>query len=512
MTIRGHDEVIKVLHFDDNPYELEAVERVLLDQSFGPKFQVQSCTNVEDVKRRLASKEVPHLVLLDLFDENKNSEVGFDLIKKVQGIHPNAVIVMRSSSIDPLSVVKSLQLGADDFISKRTEKAELSLRLSHALHLARLKRGILETTLGVQHSANDATSWGGETMRKIAMRIPKLIDSAVAAVHIYGEPGTGKEVVANLFAAALHKGTPFVRVHCGAIAPALLESELFGVVKGAYTGATSDRPGLMEEAHGGWLFLDEIATLPSAAQVAMLRVLENHEIRPVGGSKTKKINIRVISATNERLSDLVSAGKFRKDLWQRLIETTLELPPLRERRDEIETLALSLCKTMEGGPYRITSSAISVLTSLSWSQGNVRELRNCLRAMTELCEDKILTPLSIPSRYCRVEDTNTLVALQDNLPPTPANERDVEGIFVRWDSKSPSSFEECADVLLKEMIGKLAHDNGRLTLRALAKQTGIAKTTLSKRLRKMVAKKILTADELKQMVGLDLEHSTEEDA
>ena len=389
-----------VVMLDDNPFEGEHLAEALGKNTdgnvLGCQFKVETFDDVSGYLARLQEKPSPDVVLLDV-DLGKQGR-GSDLIEKSREILPRLVIMMRSG-LDDVQVIRDcLKRGADDFLSKVSDTRELGLRVWNGYRLARLKRGE-DMRQEIRHTGkvkDPVNTEVGPTLQQISKRIPMLIKSAVSAIHVSGESGTGKEKVADLFHAVLAHDTPFVRVNCGAIAPSLLESELFGHAKGSFTGAASEKKGYLETASGGWIFLDEVGTLTPQAQVALLRVIENHEVVRVGESLPRRISIRVLSATNESLEDLVRQGKFRKDLWQRLCETKIHLPPLRERKAEIAPLVKYFCEIMPGGPYEISESALDVLTEASWKNGNVRELRNCLRAMTELHVNRLLTPLSIP--------------------------------------------------------------------------------------------------------------------
>ena len=229
---------------------------------------------------------------------------------------------------------------------------------------------------------------------------------------------------------------------------------------------------MLESASGGWFFLDEVASLSSSAQVALLRVLENQEVTRIGESFPRKINVRFIAATNVPLHHRVEEGKFRNDLWQRLCETEIILKPLRERKNEIPDLISFFCKTMRGGPYKIENTAMNVLCQLPWSEGNVRELRNCLRAMTEHQTHKILTPMGIPERI-----------LLKNKDITENN--DDTGLIIiplKDEFGNLQTFEQMTDLLLKKYIHLTSND--KINISQLAKQLGIARSTLQIKIKK----------------------------
>jgi len=489
------ENVLKVLHLDDDPFELERMQRMLADNQLGPQWLVEGVTRLSDYLPRL-EKFSPDIVILDIHLSNDGSS-GIQVVDETRRRHPDTVILMCSAMDDVGTIAHCLGLGADDFISKRSDRAELNLRVFQSYQLARLKRGLADSSprLAVRRGAPKGA---GPTFERIANRVPRILESAVSAVHVEGESGTGKEVVADLFASHLPEETPFVKVNCGAITPTLLESELFGHVRGSFTGALTDKKGLIEAASGGWIFLDEVASLSPSAQVALLRVLENQELRRVGANTTLRVQVRVLSATNEPLKDLVAQGKFRRDLWQRLSETEIPLPPLRERAGEIPILIRHFCATMPGGPFQITETALEVLANLPWKSGNIRELRNCLRAMTELHVNKLLTPIAIPERIWKQnEEVPAESEEAESAVITP-----IGGMVLQVPARPPLHFDTLADLLLLDLIRKLTAGPGKTSLRKLAKEIGMSRSTLSGRLKMMVHKGIAELKELTQLVGI----------
>ena len=258
---------IRVLHLDDNPFELDGVSKSLSENSLGYSFDVRSVPTVTEFRDALI-QQPPDLVLLDL-QLGEGELGGTSLMEEIRRESPVAAVIIWSAHDDVSLVAQSLRLGADDFLSKRTDQGELPLRLYRSLELVRLKRG-LSVPAADTFSEPTPAAYVGSTMERIGSRIPFVLKSAVSAVHVQGECGTGKEVVADLFESGC-RPLPFVRVNCGAITPTLLESELFGYVKGAFTGALSEKKGYFETANGGWIFLDEIASLSLSAQAALLR-------------------------------------------------------------------------------------------------------------------------------------------------------------------------------------------------------------------------------------------------
>lgn len=492
---------LKVLHLDDDPFETERMARLLQENELGPAWEVQSASTTAEFQSRLRSFS-PQIVILDIHLGDADDD-GMSLVQETKKWVPEAVILMCSAMDDVATIAHCQNLGADDFISKKSDRAELNLRIHQSYKLARLKRG-LDDRAGVSmlSGSRNQPRGAGATFERIARRVPLVIQSAVSAVHLEGESGTGKEVMADLFASQLPASTPFIKVNCGAITPTLLESELFGHVRGAFTGALTDKKGLIEAASGGWIFLDEVASLSSSAQVALLRALENQELRRVGANVTIKVQVRVLSATNEPLAKLVEEGKFRRDLWQRLCETEIKLPPLRERAEEIPALIKHFCETMPGGPYLVDGPALEVLTNLSWKGGNIRELRNCLRAMTELHVNRLLTPLSIPERvWKQMEDGEVSEVRAAGGVPEPEIRAPGE-MLLKVNARPPIHFETLADVLLLELLKSFTQTHGKTSLRKLAKAIGMSRSTLSGRLKMAVQKNLIELKELTALVGI----------
>jgi DNA-binding NtrC family response regulator len=495
-------EHLKVVHLDDDPFELERVKSALEKHALACRFAVESFSTSDSFRKRLGQKPAPDVVILDIHIDS--DEAGIRLAEFTRSASPRTVILMCSTADAVSTIAGCLQAGADDFISKQSDKGELSLRVYNSWKLAALKHGTGAPDKPADRSRSKAV---GATMSRIAKRVPQIVDSAITAVFIKGESGTGKEVVADQFGSRLPSSTPFVKVNCGAIAPTLLESELFGHVKGAFTGAAADKKGLLEAASGGWIFLDEVATLSVSAQVALLRVIENQEVMRVGSTKAVPINVRVLSATNEPIEKLIKEGKFRGDLWQRLKEAVIELPPLRDRPDEVGGLIDYFCETMPGGPYQVSGPVRDILSAVSWAEGNIRELRNCLRAMTEFHSNKLLTPLAIPERIwdelgerpAEGDAAGVGIAKPADKSPAGASGREIN---IPWDMSEAKNYDYLSDLLLLEMTKILASVQGKMSLRSLAQAIGVSRSTLSGRFKAMIHKNVTDINELSKIVGI----------
>lgn len=482
---------IKVLYVDDNFISRKKFADSLSKEAYGATFQLELANHADEFLARLDNFR-PDVVVLDIHLAEDGTD-GVNLLERVKASNPRTVAFM-CSNLDDIDTIRTcLARGADDYIAKSYDTGTLALRLVKAFQLAQLQYHGHEARGG-----NPGSIYAGQTMKRIASRIDALVKSAVTAIYINGESGTGKEVVATMIG-EYESSNPFIRVNCGAINPNLLESELFGHVKGAFTGADRDRKGYLQAASNGWLFLDEVACLSPSAQVALLRVLENNEVTPLGSHVPQKVQVRILSASNEPLEDLVAAGRFRKDLWQRLIETQINLPPLRHRKSEIPELVDFFCKTMKGGPYKINPTALKLLESYDWADGNIRELRNCLRAMTELHINKELTLLSFPQRMLH----------KDPLGPRVASDKaevsDPDCLKVPIDPKDrfPLNFELLSEKLLSQCIKHILQKSPRLSLRGLADQLAIPKTTLARRIKLLQQKELID--------GIDLNGTIHED-
>ncbi len=496
---------MNVLFVDDDVFIRDRVKAHLdgAEGFDGRTFLVTVAATTNEAKGfadRLMEQEV-FVALVDLsLDGTKTS--GIEVIKYLRASRPKAAIIAFSDFDDPDTVKQALQAGASDFISKRTEGRELVHRINMAGNV-------------LQHSPHRVHDRDGQTlvtptMEAISRRAARIVPSAVSSVLVYGESGTGKEIVADVFAAAVGKSVPFLRVNCGSITSSLIESELFGHIRGAFTGAITDRRGYFESADGGWVFLDEIATLTPAAQVALLRVLENHEVVRVGSSKAVHVDVRVIAATNERLDVLVTNGRFRKDLWQRLREVEIDLAPLRQRQSEIPALVTHFCKTMPGGPYEVTDTVMEILATAPWQDGNVRELRNCLRAMTEFATpDRRLTPLALPKWLLGdeiLEDSDKGKVLRMQESSVVAGSSNSPARVLRVDipdsMANPYQFDDICDLALVAVVRGIFRERGKVSLRSLSRLIGLSRGTLTTKLRGAVDKGLVGMDEIQSLFAI----------
>lgn len=349
--------------------------------------------------------------------------------------HIYAPIIMMSAYGSVETAIDCMKIGAYDFISKPFKKDEIVMVLKKAEERERLK----EENIQLREVISGRFSYSGilsrnSKMQDIFSQIRKVADLKTT-ILVLGESGTGKELVA----AAIHQNgsrsqKPFVAVNCGAIPENLLESELFGHVRGAFTDASSDKAGLFEQADGGTLFLDEIGEMPFALQVKLLRVLQECEIRRVGDSVSKRVDVRVISATSRDLSAEVGSGRFREDLFFRLNVFCLQLPPLRERVEDIPLLADHFLRRYEGDgnsqSLYIEPDAMRSLMSHRWP-GNVRELENAIERASIVCEGGRITSACLPQSIRHLEDSNSSDSVTDENLSIKKAEENIERELIR---------------------------------------------------------------------------------
>jgi DNA-binding NtrC family response regulator len=340
---------------------------------------VMSATSAEDGAEWLRGHRVD-LVVLDISLPGKS---GVEWLKELreQGYSGEVILITAFADLD--TAIEALRAGASDFILKPFRVPQILNAIKQCHERARLRRENFVLRRAVAHAPMNRAALVGESDALRALRASLERVAAVdSTVLLQGESGTGKELVAReLHARSARAGGPFVPVNCAAMSPELIESELFGHAKGAFSGATRARDGLFHYAQGGTLFLDEVAELPLAIQATLLRALEDLKIRPVGSEQLVPVNLRIVAATNRELSAEVAAGRFRKDLYFRLQVVELTLPPLREHKEDIPALVAhfmaQLAPALGADPLSISAEEMAFLQQYGWP-GNVRELRNLI--------------------------------------------------------------------------------------------------------------------------------------
>jgi two-component system response regulator HydG len=379
----------RVLIVDDEPDMVENCTRILGRAGY-------DCVTATDPRRALdlLESEHPDVLLTDL----KMPEVdGMALLRRARELDPALPVIMVTAFATIESAVSAIKEGAFDYLPKNFSVEQLRVAVERAVRHRGLQvenrnlRAQLQQALGLENIIGSSPA-----MTRVFELIKKAARSE-ANILVVGESGTGKELVAR----AIHANSPraaqaFVPVDCASLPEQLLESELFGHEKGAFTGAVRSKPGLMEVAHRGTLFLDEIAELPQTLQVKMLRALQERQIRRVGGTALVDVDVRLVSATNRDLRDAVSKGQFREELYYRVNVIAIKLPPLRERTGDVKLLAhVFLRKYGQGRITGIDEGAMRALEAYPWP-GNVRELQNIVERACALAEEEGITSRDLP--------------------------------------------------------------------------------------------------------------------
>jgi two-component system, NtrC family, response regulator GlrR len=340
----------------------------------------------------VAQEETFNAAIVDLKMEGMD---GIALLERLLKIQPNLPVIILTAYGSIAGAVEATKKGAYDFLTKPFDAKDLLYRLQKAIEVRRLKVEVdrLRTLVRERYHFDNIVA-SSEKMQQVLSQVAQIA-STDSTVCLYGESGTGKELIAK----AVHMGSlrsegPFVAINCGAIPEGLLESELFGHLKGAFTGANASKKGLLEQADGGTLFMDEIAELSPALQVKLLRVFQEYEFFPVGGLKPIKLDIRVVAATNQDLWKAISEGKFREDLYYRFHVIPIHLPPLRERPEDIPLLAhhflRKFCREMSKNISGFSPEAMQRMMLHRWP-GNVRELANVVERAVALATNGDLT-------------------------------------------------------------------------------------------------------------------------
>ena len=354
------------------------------------------CTEAESAEAALAKldAEAPDLILSDL---KLPALSGVELLKQAKLILPRSEFAIMTGHGSIESAVDAMKLGAYDYIEKpfRVEKMRLLLqRMAEKVRLV-TENEFLRDRVSTEENL-DGIIGTSANIQDVLRMVSRLKDTRTP-VLITGESGTGKELVARAihFRGALAQ-TPFIAVDCGSLVPTLMESELFGYEKGAFTGATKSKPGLFQAANGGTIFLDEIGELPLEMQAKLLRVLQEKEVRPVGSNEKVNVDVRVIAATNRDLEAAYRGGTFRKDLYFRLNVVTVHLPRLRDRRSDIPMLVHHfLDRYAPGSHLQVTTAAMKSLLGYEWP-GNIRELENCIARAVTLGDRQVIDVNDLP--------------------------------------------------------------------------------------------------------------------
>ncbi|BCA79589.1 sigma-54 dependent transcriptional regulator [Desulfuromonas sp. AOP6] len=391
---------------------------------------------------RQFEEQKPALVITDIQMPGLS---GYDVLKRVKELSPETLVLVITAFGTVEKAVEAMKLGAYDYLTKPFGREELRLTVEKALSFRGLKEENLRLKEQISHQADFSRLVGTSDKMQHVFELVRRVAPTEANVLITGESGTGKELIAQ----AIHRSSerragPLVAVNCAAIPADLLESELFGHVKGAFTGAIKDRKGKFEQANGGTLFLDEVGDMPLDLQPKLLRALQEREIEPVGEGVPRKVDVRVVAATNQDLEVAIADGHFREDLFYRLSVIPVELPPLRARREDIPLLVQHfLGKYAAGASITLSEGALKRLYDYEWP-GNVRELENTMERLTILRRSDTIEVEDLPSKIGALSRlSNAVLNLPDEGYPLEQLEKEaVEEALRRndWNQTHAAAF------------------------------------------------------------------------
>jgi len=453
-----------VLLVDDEPDILQLLEIALARMN----LNTVSAKTLKEAMALLETSE-PDLCLTDMRLPDGN---GLQLVEHVQQLERELPVAVITAHGSVEAAIDALKLGAFDFVSKPVALDKLRELVGHALNLTRS-----------DHPPSTRDLIGGSAATERLRSKVKKVARSQAPIHIHGESGAGKEVVARLVhsSSSRHAG-PFIAVNCGAIPPELVESELFGHLKGSFTGAMHDKQGLFQAAEGGTLLLDEVADLPLATQVKLLRVLQEKAVRPVGSETEVSVDVRLISATHKRLNQEVAAGRFRDDLFYRINVIDIEVPALRERIEDIPDLALHLLKKVaEDNDDEVKTLSPEAMEQLCHADypGNVRQLENTLARAAAMSESAVIG----------IEDLEELTPASHPVVASPAVSSSTDEVTGSLDAATSLSavagdLEGHMDSIEREILQN-AMTEYRWNKTAAAKALGVSFRSLRYRLKKL---------------------------
>ncbi|MFT6093109.1 MAG: two-component system response regulator PilR (NtrC family) [Pseudohongiellaceae bacterium] len=461
----------RVLIVDDEPDIRELLEITLGRMS----LQTSSAENLASAKRLLATEKF-NLCLTDMRLPDGD---GIELVEHISVNFNQLPVAMITAHGNTETAIKALKAGAFDFVSKPVDLQKLRDLVTSALSLSQKDGSTKNLSSEVKNSPGPAITGTSPRTNKLREQISKLSRSQ-APIFISGESGSGKELAAR----AIHDNSarsagPFVAVNCGAIPQELMESELFGHMKGSFTGADQDKEGLFQAAQKGTLFLDEVADLPLHTQVKLLRVIQEKSIRPVGAQKELSIDVRILSATHKNLNIEVEQGRLRQDLYFRINVIELAVPPLRERQQDIpdlgEVLLRKIARENDAPLCRLNSEALAALHNYSFP-GNVRELENILQRAATLCEGDIIQKSNL--EFITAPGASVIM----DAPPAEIAEPATENSSVDLDAEF--SLEKHLEAIEIKAIEKALIET-RWNKTAAAKKLGMSFRALRYRLKKL---------------------------
>ena len=480
----------RVLIVEDEPAQRRILEEMV--KRFG--FDV---TTADSGLRALEALRGPQggtyeLVILDLVMPEMD---GIEFLEKLQGVRGDLPVIVQTSQGSIETVIKAMRAGADDFVVKPVSPERLKVSIQNLLKVNALTEEVKRLNKKVTGALSFADLIASSPAMANVMRLGKRGAASTIPILIEGESGVGKEMIARAIQGESDRaGRAFVAVNCGAIPENLVESTLFGHEKGSFTGATAKHMGKFQEADGGTLFLDEVAELPLDMQVKLLRAIQEGEVDPVGSRRPVKVNVRIVSATNRNMIEMVKAGQFRVDLYYRLNVFPIMVPPLRDRKDDIPALVnhfITKLAAEEGRKVRgIRPDALAMLMAYAWP-GNVRQLENTVFRAIVLCEGDQLGIEDFPQIASLVDGYEIMVPAAPVMPvPVPPAQQPVRrggtevsdgtalGIPVVTDGGHIRKLEDVeADMI------KLALHRYRGQMSEVARKLGIGRSTLYRKMR-----------------------------
>jgi len=398
----------RILIIDDEPEIVKLYQEILTQEGYDVTPAFSGVEGIQSVREDLFDMVITDIRMPEI--------TGLDILQEVKKLHPETMVLLITAFGTIEAAIKAMKEGAYDYISKPARNDEIKIIVRRGLEQKQLQKDYQNLQKGLKDKYRLENIVGhSNEMLEVYKTVAKISPSR-ATVLITGESGTGKELVAR----ALHQNSPradrpFVVIHSASFPESLIESELFGYMKGAFTGAISSKRGLFEEADSGTVFLDEIGDIPLSTQVKLLRVLQEREIRRIGAEQPVKIDVRVIAATNRNLEEMIQKGQFREDLYYRLSVVCIPLPPLRERKEDINLLIQHFVRKycLEAGiPQKIISpEAVKMMESYNWP-GNVRELENVVERAVNLSFREGITVDDLPMKL-KEKNGNSIVSLLD---------------------------------------------------------------------------------------------------
>jgi two-component system response regulator AtoC len=417
----------KILVVDDEINIREALATILEAEG----YEVHAAASAEEGKSKLG-EDFFQVVISDM---RMDSGSGMDLLRWIRTDCPETEIILLTAYGSVEDAVEAMKLGAYDYLSKPVDRRRLSLLIGKALEKQRLaeENRSLRRRLSVKEEFSNII--GNSSRIRQIFKIISEVAPTNATILITGESGTGKELVARaIHSRSNRRDGPFITLNCGALPDTLLESELFGYEKGAFTGAAAMKMGRIEMASGGTLFLDEVGDMTPKTQVDLLRALQDREIRRLGGDKVIKVDVRFIAATNKDLAEEIAGKRFREDLYYRLNVVPIVLPALRERKEDIPILVNAFLeefsKLHKKEPKKISDRALDLMLQYPWP-GNVRELRNVAERMVLLSPNDTLEPRDLPASIGHSQDSRQEISIPLNQPLEEMEKAVISSVFSR---------------------------------------------------------------------------------